>query len=233
MFVYYHQGGVTELMFIGMFTDTDQPTQQPVIVNVLVLIKGTLSLKCVIPMAKPPLQVVSWVNGKGITLFHNDWFDSSFIEYDEGGKYLYIKKLSANFLQNNNYFCLVSNASGPPFKSAVGYKLNNDLRFREIHEYEREDNLYGLVGENITFRYLAHYKDDISYEGVGVSLECSSYDIQFYAQQDTITFTVPEANASNYEMAFSCTRLTQRENNLEPAHFKLTVLSKHSTTNIR
>jgi len=216
--------------YVCVLLDTDQPIRSPVIVDTLVMVGGTLSLRCILPVAQPPLRVINWVNGKGQVLFQNTMFDGSFIEYDEGGRFLYIKYLSASFLGKNNYYCIVSNASGPPFRSAVGYKLNDDLRFREIYEYEREDHFYGVVGENVTFRYLAHYRDDQSYTGVGVSLTCSSYEIRVSSHQDMLTFTVPEATSSNYEMTFSCTRETQRANNLEPVQFKLTVLSKSAIT---
>ncbi len=189
---------------------------------------GSLYLKCKIPTSNPPLKVVTWLDGTGSELIDNETYYDSLIEYDEGGKYLFIRMMDVYYFNLNNFFCKVSNASGPPFLSRVGYKVVDDLRFQELAVYDHEEEFFGLTGETITFRYVAHFKVNQPYRGTGIHLQCRHPIMEFfYSDNGEVAFTVPPADYANYNMEFSCIQESLNENRLDPVVFKLTVLSKY------
>ena len=199
-------------------------------VDVQVLIGGSLYLKCSMENANPPLQVISWMDGHNRQIL-NDWHIYPTKEraiYDNGGKYLFIKDITQPLIGRNNFRCRVSNASGPVFYTKVSYRLNADIRFRELVEYEREESFFGLPGQKISFRYVAHFRAETSYQGVGVTLNCTHPNIKFSRSNESITFTVPDATANNYSTSFTCDRVTLDASQLPPITYPLTILRKQS-----
>ena len=160
-----------------------------------------VALRCDVPDANPP-PIIRWADENGDTIVDSG---ASFATQEMGGgRYLYLTELDTGRL-NTKYHCEVNNVRiTETERSQITYTLSNTLNISMFVLYKPIGDLVGIVGEQVSFLYIAGYRTNNPNGNDGVTLECSRSGLMFSTSTTRVSFIVPQPMDDQMELDFSC-----------------------------
>ena len=178
-------------LVFGGFINTIERT-----VNVSVVVDGVVALECDVRVSVP-LPTIEW-SDSARTRFTDE-------QLLEGGRYLYIPEVTTSHI-GRTYNCRVGSNM-----ALTTYRLVGDLPPDIIKEYKPIGNLSGIVGEELSFIYIASSYGN-SQNGVirEVSINCkyNPGNVAITTRGLRGTFIIPESVEGTEVLNIQCTIFT-------------------------
>ena len=159
-------------LVFGGFINTVERT-----VDVSVVVGGVAALECDVCVSVP-LPTIEWSDNVGTT-----FTDEQLLE---GGLYLYIPKVTTGHI-GQTYNCRVGTNVAP-----TTYRLVGDLPADTFEEYKHIGDLIGMVGEELSFSYIATSHDGVNIMEISMNCRYNPGNVLISTRGLIGTFRVPE-----------------------------------------
>ncbi len=149
-----------------------------------------------------------WYANRTTTKVEEDLVNNNVL-YLEGGRYLYIRALTAE-QRKTRYNCQVANFINisplvPGYISNTTYTLDTDLESVGITVYKRLGTKIGKVGEQLQFVYAATRRNaDGDFEDFGVLCPSNNFVTISIGNNFVLTVTLNPAAENETEVTFTC-----------------------------
>ena len=166
------------------------------------IVGGPVALECDYATYDPFSRVQWYANG---SIPVDEVIQGNTVLYLEGGRYLYIRQLTAS-QRTMRYHCeIIDEISNMTSRSPTTYVLTRDLSNINITEYRGLGTQLGRVGEPLKFVYAAANRlATDAFMPIGINCQNNSLVTISVGNDNVITATLRPESANEMEISFVC-----------------------------